>query len=340
MGEGLRGSNGACSTLCQVSVTQLLTIKLGPSSADSQVGGLLHTLGPCGSLQWALLWGWEFLLLPQPPQVFSSQRFWVFISLRWNPGLHGLSCFPVVPPSLSAHKCGTALSASCCLTWSISCRLACPGPPAAALARVLSTWLPVSTPPTGLDEYFFFDSLIVRLPYSSIFCQFWLFFVFKFVVVLLLVVQGGTVCLSMPPSCPEVLIIFEFWFFHVNFKMNLPRSSPNLVGSFYEVTLQCKVEPLTPWYVHFVKFIYVSVRSVLRFSSRVLHTFFLLLFKYSCLHFPPTTLTNPSHPHSPPLILPLFGFAHVSFIHVPENPVLFSPHFLLPPPPWLLSVCS
>ena len=40
-------------------------------------------------------------------------------------------------------------------------------------------WLPVSAPPTGLDECFFFNSLVVGLPYSSIFCQFWLFFVFK-----------------------------------------------------------------------------------------------------------------------------------------------------------------
>ena len=39
--------------------------------------------------------------------------------------------------------------------------------------------LPVSTPPTGLDECFFLISLVVRLPYSLIFCQFWLFFVFK-----------------------------------------------------------------------------------------------------------------------------------------------------------------
>ena len=39
--------------------------------------------------------------------------------------------------------------------------------------------LPVSAPPTFLDECFFFISLVVRLPYSSIFCQFWLFFVFK-----------------------------------------------------------------------------------------------------------------------------------------------------------------
>ena len=38
--------------------------------------------------------------------------------------------------------------------------------------------LPISTPPTSLVECFFI-SLVVGLPYSSIFCQFWLFFVFK-----------------------------------------------------------------------------------------------------------------------------------------------------------------
>ena len=53
------------------------------------------------------------------------------------------------------------------------------GPPAATLLGVLSTRLPGSTPPTTLDECFFFKSLVVRLPCSSIFCQFWLFFVFK-----------------------------------------------------------------------------------------------------------------------------------------------------------------
>ena len=38
--------------------------------------------------------------------------------------------------------------------------------------------LPVSTPSTGLGECFFFISLVVGLPCSSIFCQFWLFFCF------------------------------------------------------------------------------------------------------------------------------------------------------------------
>ena len=70
---------------------------------------------------------------------------------------------------------------------SASCSLACPVPqsatlldmPAAALQGVLSVQLPVSAPPTGLDKCFFFISLVIELPYSSIFCQFWLFFVFK-----------------------------------------------------------------------------------------------------------------------------------------------------------------
>ena len=79
-----------------------------------------------------------------------------------------------------------------------------PGPPATALLRVLSTKLPISTSSTGLDECFFFNSLFVGLPYSSIFCHFWLFFVFKFVVVLLLVVWWGTACLPSSLSCLEV----------------------------------------------------------------------------------------------------------------------------------------
>ena len=77
------------------------------------------------------------------------------------------------------------------------------GPPATALLWVLLRVLHVSAPPMGLDECLFFNSLVVRLSYSLIFCQFWLFFVFKFVVVLLLVVGGGTVCLPMPLSWPE-----------------------------------------------------------------------------------------------------------------------------------------
>ena len=64
--------------------------------------------------------------------------------------------------------------------------------------------LPNPTPPTNLNECFFFNSLVFGLPYSFIFWQFWLFFVFKFVVVLLLVVPGAKAYLPMPPSWLEV----------------------------------------------------------------------------------------------------------------------------------------
>ena len=54
------------------SLPLLPTIKLGPSVAASRVGGFMYVLGPCGSLQQTLLWGWEFLPLPPPPpRVFS-----------------------------------------------------------------------------------------------------------------------------------------------------------------------------------------------------------------------------------------------------------------------------
>ena len=63
-------------------------------------------------------------------------------------------------------------------------------------------WLPVSAPLISLDECFF-NSLVVGLLYSSISQQFWLFFIFKLVIILLLVVQGSEVYLPSPPSWLE-----------------------------------------------------------------------------------------------------------------------------------------
>ena len=93
------------------SLPSLSTIKLGPSGADSWVGRPVHALGPCGSLQRTLLWGWEFLLLlPQPHGCFRSE-VWGFISLCWNPGVRGLLCSPAVPLGVSMCECGAAGSA-------------------------------------------------------------------------------------------------------------------------------------------------------------------------------------------------------------------------------------
>ena len=101
-----------------------------------------------------------------PHRCFQSE-VWGFISLHWGPGLCSLSHSLVVPPGLYALKCKTTDSTSHCL--------AHPGPPAAALPWVLSAQLPISALHTGLGECFFFNILVVRLPYSSIFCQFWWF---------------------------------------------------------------------------------------------------------------------------------------------------------------------
>ena len=167
------------------SLPLLPTSKLSPSGVDSWVGGFVYVPGPCRSL----LWGREFFLPPQPPHVFLVRGFEALL-----PRAGTLSCTACLAPQLFLpvylHK-----------------NVEPPGPLAPTLLWVLSTLLPIPASPTSLDECFFFNSLAVRLPYSSIFWPFWLFFVFEFVVVLLLVVQGGTVCLPMPPSWLVVQVL-------------------------------------------------------------------------------------------------------------------------------------
>ena len=196
MGRGPRGNSATCLALSQLSVTS--------STTHKQIGPLWCWF-PGG---WVCARSWTLWVSPTnspmrlgvslaatstPTGVFS-QRFWGFISPCYNPGSWGLSRFPVVPPSLSVHKCGATWSSSCHLASSPLC-LGC-----LSLPR-----LPISASPTGLDECFLFNSLVVRLLYSLIFWQFWLGFVFKFVVVLLLVVWGGEAYLPTPPSWLEVL---------------------------------------------------------------------------------------------------------------------------------------
>ena len=58
------------------SLPPLPTSKLGPSGANSWVGGFVYILGDPVGLSNKLSWDWEFLLLlPQPPQVFSVRGF-------------------------------------------------------------------------------------------------------------------------------------------------------------------------------------------------------------------------------------------------------------------------
>ena len=89
--------------------------------------------------------------------------------------------FPALEPwvsrSVSLPSCSSQFV--CTQMWDHPLHQLLPCWPATTLPPVLSAWLPVSTHPTRLDECVFFNSLVVGLPFSSIFCQFWLFFVFK-----------------------------------------------------------------------------------------------------------------------------------------------------------------
>ena len=162
----------------------------------------MYILRLCGSLQWTFLWGftWEFYLVPELPQVFSVRGFEVLF-----PGARALSCevclIPQFFPLVYAH-------ANVGLPTPPATSLPCP--PDATLPWVLSTPAAYLCPSYGLDECFFFNSLVVRLLYNLIFWPFWLFFVFKFGLVLLLIVQTSNMFVPMPTSWQESLpsIIF------------------------------------------------------------------------------------------------------------------------------------
>ena len=112
-------------------------------------------LGVCSRTLWVSPTNSPVMLWVSPasstPTGFFSQRFWSFIFLHWNPGLHHLSCSPVVPPSLSTCKCANAQSTSCHLSWSSSYHL--------VMSPLYPQWS-VSAPPTGLVECFFCNSLV------------------------------------------------------------------------------------------------------------------------------------------------------------------------------------
>ena len=176
------------------SFTPLPTIKLGPSGAGSQVGGLVHALGPCGSLQWPLLWGWEcLLLLPQPPWAFSIRGLRLSFPALEPWVMQSASLPAVWPVYLCANVGPQGL---------LVVRLPAPFlPHSASLGPAMATWvLHVSPLRPGArlrPSYrsgcmFLFYLLGVGLPCHSIFCQFWL--------------CKEAQCLPTPPSWFSILI--------------------------------------------------------------------------------------------------------------------------------------
>ena len=66
--------------------------------------------------------------------------------------------------------------------------------------------------------------------------------------------------------------------------------------------------------------------------------FFFFLFRYSCLHFSPTTPPTPATPTSHPWSYPPLALSMCPSYMFLDNPSPFSSHYSLPPPLWLLSV--
>ena len=167
------------------SLPPLLTIKLGPSGAGSQVGRLVLALGLWRSLPQPLLWGWEsLLLLPQPPRAFSIRGLRLYFP-ELEPWVARSALLPSVRPGLSVRKCGASGSASG--------QTACPVHPTLRQSRSLHGHASPLRPGARLcPSYrsgcmFLFYLLGVGLPSPSDFLS-------------VLVVRGGAVCLPMPPS--------------------------------------------------------------------------------------------------------------------------------------------
>ena len=112
-------------------------------------------------------------------------------------------------------------------------RFARPSPLAATSLQVLSAGLPVSTSPTCQDECFFFISLVVGLPYSSIFCQFWLFFVFKLLLSFFwLHEEAQCVYLRLhlgqkPPNFPAIFNVRELSYWSTGVHLYVGGQSPS-----------------------------------------------------------------------------------------------------------------
>ena len=226
------------------SLTSIPTIKLGPSSAASRVGGWscahsrLLWVSPMNS---SVRLGVSPAAASTPMGVFNQRLEALFP----HAGALGCSvCFTpsTVPSGLSVCECGASGSASGRTACPVRSTIhhfsgsSCPSPP----------WLPLSAPPTGLDECFFFISLVFGLPCSSIFCQFWLFFVFKLLSFFWLCEEVQCVYLRLhldrTSSLSYLLSSLSMFQFHIQF-----RSYRYLMFSFFH-----------PPFGHLTEFVYLS----------------------------------------------------------------------------------
>ena len=161
-GRDQRGNNTVCSTLTPLSVTSPTSHKI---IVPFQVLPWCSLLGGLSFVHSRTLWAPPTetpVRLGVPPTAttptdFYSQRFWGFVFPCWNPELCG--------------KINSLLF----LPFYLPVNVGLPSPPDTPCCVSSPPQLPTSTPPTGLDECFFSNSLVIGLSYTLIFRQFWLF---------------------------------------------------------------------------------------------------------------------------------------------------------------------
>ncbi|KAF6100015.1 hypothetical protein HJG60_011726 [Phyllostomus discolor] len=135
----------------------LCTLWVFPRTSPVRLG-----VSPCASTPTGVLNQCPKALFPSAGILGCTQCAVLCVTIATSLGL------PVATPWPGSSRCLRPL-------W--SCAPGC-------LTRLVPTlsalraWLSDSAPPTGLGEGVYFNSLVVRLLYSSIFCQFWLLFCF------------------------------------------------------------------------------------------------------------------------------------------------------------------
>ncbi|KAF6084341.1 hypothetical protein HJG60_008612 [Phyllostomus discolor] len=182
-GQGLRGNNGAFSTVCGTSVPSAASPEqTGPLWCQFLCGvGLCRLsfprtspvglgISPCASTFTGIFNQCPKALFPSAKilgcaQCLASQLppCWVY----WLPPLgRGL---PAAACALRVHLLWS------CVPWMPMH----PVPMPSALCAVTLAQVPDYPTPTNLDEHVYLNFLVVRLPFRSIFCQFWLLFCSK-----------------------------------------------------------------------------------------------------------------------------------------------------------------
>ena len=200
-GRCQKGNNATFSAFTPFSVTSPTSPMTGAPIAVAlvaslRVGKLAYILGWWGPFKQNLLKDWQFVLPPQPPLAFTEVMKFYF------PGAGTLGC--TVWPGAGFTHSTVVLPGFNLPHMNVGLPVPLLPPPFWCHSASSPPWLPSSSPPANLDEYGFFKPLVVWLLYSLMFWQFWVLFVLRLVVILLVVVWGVSTYAFILTESPRI----------------------------------------------------------------------------------------------------------------------------------------